>query len=291
MAEEPLAVGVVGLGRLGRGIVDACERAGHPVVLTASRRGWRTDAPPEVIIDASSPDAHDAVREHCLRYGAALVECVSNLDDTQWKALDELSEKVPVVRAVNLTVGHYIQRRFVEWLAGLGVHTVFPPETSVYERHPATKAHRPSATAVELARAWTTTAVGAQVTEIGSRRAGPPVSDHEVLWTWPAETLQLRHSVRHLDAAVSGALAAARWTRGRAPQLADMRAVFDDLTGAATAPEATAQDATATPQGAIATATAHGATATPAAQAATPTPHVQEATAPPTDQTPPHPRE
>ena len=220
---------MVGLGRLGRAVLEACERAALPVVLTASRSaGWRVDAAPEVIIDAGSPSGHDAVRESCLRYGAALVECVSDLDDAQWRALAELAEKVPVVRATNLTIGHHLQRRMVELLAALGGHTVFPAETSVHERHPATKAHRPSATAAALAATWRA-GTGTEVAEIGSRRAGPPVSDHEVLWSWPGETLQLRHSVRRIDAAADGALAAARWTRGRAPGLVDMRTVFDDL--------------------------------------------------------------
>lgn len=236
------AIGVVGLGRLGRAVADACARAGAPAVLTAtSGGGWRlppTGAPaPEVIVDASSAAANDAVREHCLRYGAALVECVSDLREEQWQALAELAEKVPVVRATNLTVGHYAQRRLVEWLASSRLPAAFPPETAVHDRHPATKAHRPSATAAELARAWAEgDGVDAGVAEIGSLRAGPPVSDHEVLWTWPGESLLLRHSVRDLGAAASGALAAARWAAGRAPGLVTMRDVYDDLTGAARPP-------------------------------------------------------
>jgi 4-hydroxy-tetrahydrodipicolinate reductase len=235
ITRHPLPViGVVGRGRLGRAVADACARHGRPAALTAGPGGWRTPGGatvlPEVIVDASAPAAHDAVREQCERYGAALVECVSDLDDGQWRALADLAGKVPVVRATNLTIGHYVQRRFVEWLAASAVSAVLPPEAAVHERHPAAKAHRPSATAVELSRTWTAGS-GTPVAETSSLRAGPPVSDHEVLWTWPGEALLLRHSVRDLAAAATGALAAARWAAGRGPGLVTMRTVYDDLTG------------------------------------------------------------
>jgi 4-hydroxy-tetrahydrodipicolinate reductase len=228
----PDGVGVVGLGRLGRGIMDACARLGQPVVLTVSRTGgWPASEVPSVIIDASAPEAQARVVDYCGRHGVALVECVSNLGQGQWAELDRLAGRVPVVRATNLTVGHYVHGRLVECLAALGMPAAFGPEASVLERHPATKAHRPSATAVALARIWSD-GTGTEVAEICSRRAGPPVSEHEMQWTWPAETLVLRHSVHRIDAAAAGALAAARWTLGRPPGLVGMRDVYDDLTSA-----------------------------------------------------------
>lgn len=224
-------IGVIGLGRLGSGVIDACDRAGHAVVVTASRTGgWRTAGTPSVLIDASAPAALPEVLKYCASHGVALVECVSNLGPTQWAEIDELATEVPVVRATNLTAGHYVQSRIVECVAALRSHAAFPPETGVLERHPATKVHRPSATALALARTWGDN-TGTEVAEICAQRAGPPVSDHEMVWTWPAETLVVRHSVRSLEAAASGAIAAARWTVGRAPGLVDMRTVYDDLTG------------------------------------------------------------
>jgi 4-hydroxy-tetrahydrodipicolinate reductase len=225
----PPAVGVVGLGRLGRGVLEACDRSGRPAVLTASRRtGWRIGQVPDVLIDASAPDAHEEVVRYCLRTGAALVECVSNLEPGQWDALAALAARVPVVRATNLSLGHYLQTRLVACLAAVRVDAARPPETSVHERHPATKAHRPSATAERLARLWTASGGGA-VAEISSRRAGAPVSDHEVMWSWPAETLLLRHAVLGIEAAADGALAAAAWAAGRRAGLASMDEVYDDL--------------------------------------------------------------
>ena len=228
---------MVGLGKLGRGVIEACEREGGLVLLTASRAGgWRVDGVPEVIVDASGPSAHEDVVRYCRDHGTALIECVSNLAPEQLAALATLAELVPVVRATNLTLGHYLQARLLACCAATGVTAgdagPDPVETSVHERHPAAKAHRPSATAAKLAGLWRA-ATGTGVVEVSSRRAGGPVSDHEVLWSWPAESLLLRHSVTRIDAAAAGALAAARWTAGRGPGPAQMDDVYDDLARAA----------------------------------------------------------
>lgn len=232
MSDNRLTVGVVGLGRLGRAVVDACGRQGVDVVLTATRAGgWRIADTPTVLVDTSGPDALDAVVEYCDGNGVALVACVSDLDDRQWCRIEDLARRVPVVRATNLAVGHYVQSRLAEFLASLRIPEVFATETAIRERHPAVKRHRPSATAVELARVLS----GAEVAEICSQRCGPPVSEHEVMWTWSAETLVLRHSVVSLAAAAAGAVVAARWAARHECGLVPMRAVFDDLiAGAAT---------------------------------------------------------
>lgn len=225
----PPTVGVVGLGRLGNGVVRLCAQRGRTVGLTVSRtQGWNIAAPAAVLIDASGPGALDEVLAHCRKYRAALVECVSDLGSRDWAALHDLALEVPVVRATNLSLGHHLQSTLMTGLAALRPEAVAAPEASVHERHPATKAHRPSASAVRLADRWRG-ATGTAVAEISSRRAGPAVSDHEVLWCWPDESLLLRHSVTGIAAAAAGALAAADWAAGRAPGLTEMDTVYDDL--------------------------------------------------------------
>ncbi|WP_410667820.1 dihydrodipicolinate reductase C-terminal domain-containing protein [Amycolatopsis sp. cmx-4-68] len=228
MPEAAPTIGVAGLGRLGTAVLDRARRQGLRVVLRASRTGWQADAVPDVLVDASAPAAGEQVRDYCLRHGVALVECVSDLDARQWSALAELAAVVPVVRATNLTVGHYVQSRLVRCVAALPEPVRAP--ASVWERHPATKAHRPSATAVALGRTWTDGS-GAEPSDISSQRSGLPVSEHEVLWTWQAETLALRHSVGSLAAAAAGAVTAVCWAHGRPAGMASMDAVYDDLMG------------------------------------------------------------
>ncbi|MFJ2773881.1 dihydrodipicolinate reductase C-terminal domain-containing protein [Streptomyces sp. NPDC087300] len=222
-------IGVLGLGRLGRAVARAAQEQGLRVVEIGRWGEWPTgDHAPPVLIDASAPEAQPALLDHCAQQGTALVECVSNLSAAQWTALGELATRVPVVRAPNLSLGHHVQRQLVRLVGALHPIGAQPPEATVWERHPVTKAHRPSASAVRLADAWRE-ASGHPAASVDSRRAGGPVSDHEVQFAWRAESLTVRHSVASLDAAAFGALAAARWAVGGPPGITDVSAVFDEL--------------------------------------------------------------
>lgn len=225
-------VGVVGLGRLGRAVVQAGRDQGLRMVTIGRWGEWPLGARgPSVVVDASSPSAQPALLDYCKRQGSALVECVSSLDAGQWEALRALADEVPVIRATNLSMGHHLQGEAVRLIGKLlGAAQQVLPEAAVWERHPAMKAHRPSASALHLADIWRET-TGHETESIDSQRAGMPVSDHEVLLTWQAESLTVRHSVGSLAAAASGALAAVRWADGRAPGLTDIRTVFDEIIG------------------------------------------------------------
>ncbi|MFE4601084.1 dihydrodipicolinate reductase C-terminal domain-containing protein [Kitasatospora indigofera] len=228
------ALGVVGRGRLGTALLAACRADGTPVSLTASRGGgWQADAVPEVIVDASAPEAHDDVLDYCASHRVPLVACVSNLTDAQWASLAELATVVPVVRATNLSFAHYLQLRIAEFTAALTRGPLGAAGTTVRERHPAGKAHRPSATALVLAETWTG-ASGRAVTDIADERAGLPVSEHELTHTWDGESLHVRHHVGSWAVPARGALTAARWARTAPPGLVTMRTVYDDMTARST---------------------------------------------------------
>ncbi|MGK5733590.1 dihydrodipicolinate reductase C-terminal domain-containing protein [Streptomyces sp. URMC 124] len=224
-----LTVGIVGLGRLGSALESVCRADGTRISLTASRRGgWSAEAVPDVLVDASAPEAHADVLDYCATHRVPLVACVSNLADTQWKALEELADVVPVVRATNLSFAHYLQVRIAEFTAALTTGR-FGPATTVRERHPLGKAHRPSATALALADTWAG-ASGRAVADIADERAGLPVSEHELTHTWDGESLHVRHHVGSWTVPARGALVAARWARAAPPGLVTMRSVYDDLT-------------------------------------------------------------
>ncbi|QUQ63946.1 dihydrodipicolinate reductase C-terminal domain-containing protein [Kutzneria sp. CA-103260] len=212
------SAGVIGAtGRLGQAIRRSLERDGIRVVLTASRSaGWHGAKTPDVLVDASGPDAWDEVAAYCRRNRTPLVACVSNVDP---RDVAGLAEQVPVLFATNLSLGHHVQRQLVARLAELVGHT---GQATVWERHPSTKAHRPSATAVRLAEEW-----GGPVGEIASRRSGLPVSEHELTVTLAGETVSVRHEVGDLAAAAAGAVLAARWLPGRPAGRYSMSAVYE----------------------------------------------------------------
>lgn len=233
MPETPVSdgpsIGIVGLGRLGSALWSVCQANGTRVSLTASRRsGWSVEAVPDVLVDASAPDAHAQVLDYCGTHRIPLIACVSNPTDAQAKAMEELAEVVPVVRATNLSFAHYLQVRIAEFTAASTTGR-FGATTTVRERHPLGKAHRPSATALALADTWAR-ASGRPVADIADERAGLPVSEHEVTHSWDGESLHVRHHVGSWTVPARGALVAADWARAASPGLVTMRTVYDDLT-------------------------------------------------------------
>ncbi len=220
-----VGLGIVGAsGRLGRRVRAAAEEAGWEVVLAAGSSAWDVELTPDVLVDVSSVRALPVVAGYCRRAGVPLVNGVSGLGEADRLLLEELSEYVAVVRAPNFSFGHLLQVVMLEAAASALVRST-PWEATVSERHPRTKADRPSATALELAGVCD--GAGLRLGEIASVRGGIPVSDHAVLLAGEGETVTLSHSVADLSAAAAGAVRAAAWALGRRPGLWGMRDVYD----------------------------------------------------------------
>lgn len=216
-------VAVVGAtGRLGVAIVRACAENSVPVLTVASTAGWReSEQRPDVVIDASHPDALSDTVEFCARIRSPLLYCVSNPHPDQLDQLDTLSRHVAVTVAANLSALHWIHAHTVRLAARLGVAIGCDLETVVLDRHPETKRDAPSATARVLHERAGGTG------RIISERYGAPVNDHHVLFGAPHESLDIHHSVRDLRAAAQGALRLA----AQATTLPAGRYTADDLYG------------------------------------------------------------
>jgi 4-hydroxy-tetrahydrodipicolinate reductase len=228
-------LGVIGTGRLAGAVLAHGRAAGLNVRALDPRRprSW-ADLPADVLVDCSAPAVADRVLDLCSARRRPLVACVSNWRPEHLARLAELGRSTAVVRATNLSLGNYLQTHLVDQLAALlramergGVPDAMP-EAAVLERHPATKAHRTSATATALADRWRHR-TGRAAADVASLRAGPPVSDHEIRLHWSTQALTIRHEVTSLDAAATGAVTAARWLLGRAPGRYGMDDVFGDL--------------------------------------------------------------
>ncbi|MEU4318372.1 dihydrodipicolinate reductase C-terminal domain-containing protein [Nocardia fluminea] len=195
-------IAVVGAtGRLGAAIVRACAENSVPVLTVASTAGWcEGEHRPDVVIDASHPDALSDTVEFCARTRSPLLYCVSNPHPDQLDELDALSRHVAVTVAANLSALHWVHARTVELAARLGLAIGCDLETVVLDRHPQSKRDAPSATA----RVLHERAGGSG--RIISERYGAPVNDHHVVFGAPHESLDIHHSVRDLRAAAAGAL-------------------------------------------------------------------------------------
>lgn len=189
--------------------MDMAREHGIAVVMTADRDGSSEHALPAVVVDTSPGPHVGETAAYCVRSGAALVHCASDLDAHGEQVLRALAVERPVVRAVNLSVGHWLQQQLVALLASLTAGFE-PVHASVFERHTVTKQDRPSASAKALAATWSREG-GGTIEELVSYRSGRAVSEHRVDVTLTDESVAVVHDASSLRAAARGAVVAARW--------------------------------------------------------------------------------
>ncbi|MFJ6140701.1 dihydrodipicolinate reductase C-terminal domain-containing protein [Kitasatospora sp. NPDC092286] len=211
MPGETFRVALVGArGRLGTAVAEACRDAGHHVLPTGQGGELPTGGRPDVVVDAAPAAATERTVAQCRSAGLPLLSCASGLTPRHFDALRTLAAERPVLRAANLSLGHWLQRRAIAVLAeALAGHTD-RPEAVVRERHTAAKKDSPSASALALAELWTAR-TGEPPTEVAALRSGLPVSDHTFQLTFEQQILTINHEIRSLAAAGAGALLGVRW--------------------------------------------------------------------------------
>jgi 4-hydroxy-tetrahydrodipicolinate reductase len=207
----PCELGVVGAGgRLGARIAATASELGHRVTFVAGRNYWRGGIP-DVLIDVSVPEMLPRIADFCAQNNVRLLSAVSGLTECDLAMLAALGRDVAVLRADNLSLGHYLQKCLITSLATM-VAATHPDDSGwhVVDRHPATKRHRPSATAEALAQA-VRSITGAIYVGVDSVRGGLPVCDHTVETVIGEETVAVLHSVRDWSAYATSAAHAAQW--------------------------------------------------------------------------------
>ncbi|MEU0807680.1 dihydrodipicolinate reductase C-terminal domain-containing protein [Streptomyces sp. NPDC005970] len=226
-----LRIGVVGAtGRLGSRIVAECALRGIPVVMTAHSGAWTAELPPTVVIDASRGEVLPRTVAYLRDTRSSLIACASDIGPDGDPLLAELAGSVTVVRAVNLSLGHWLQDHLLGVAGRLLRASAMPlPRVGLLERHTVAKRDRPSASARSLAATWEAHTDGAAVDEVASFRAGHQVSEHAVHLDFADESLTLHHDVRDLAAAAPGALAVAAWAHGAPAGLVTVKQVYDGL--------------------------------------------------------------
>lgn len=185
----------------------------------------------DVVVDFSSPDGTLEAAGLCATRGAALVTGTTGLGAEHEAALQEASERTPVLQAANFSLGLMALRHAIR--ASL---RALPEgwDVEIVERHHRGKADSPSGTALLLAgdvRAVRGTdgatlrhgrdgRVGPRPPgEIGVHavRGGSWVGDHAILVAGDGEWLELRHVAQDRSAFAMGALAAARFVATALP--------------------------------------------------------------------------
>lgn len=183
----------------------------------------------EVVIDFSTAAAVGPLLTACERQGVALVSGTTGLDERAQRQLEELSEKVAVVWAPNMSRG-------VQVLAEVVAHAVrrlgMDFDVEIVEVHHRRKVDSPSGTALRLGEA--ARQVRRELVEVRGRdglvgarkpeemavlavRGGDVIGDHTVHLIGEGERLELTHRATNRDLFARGALVAAKFAAQARP--------------------------------------------------------------------------
>ena len=193
----------------------------------------------DVVIDFSSAANLSNVLAYAERTGAAVILAATGYTQEQLAQIGEAAKRIPLFKTANLSVGiNLLQKLVKEAAAFLG--DAFDIE--IVEKHHNLKKDAPSCTALMLAESANAAfsgekkftygregMVGARdKREIGIHavRGGTIVGEHEVMFAGEDEILTLSHSARSKKVFAAGAIAAAKFMKGRPAGKYDMQDVL-----------------------------------------------------------------
>jgi 4-hydroxy-tetrahydrodipicolinate reductase len=232
MAAAPLRLSLFApTGRMGRAIIDAAAADGAVTI----------DDEGDVLIDFSVPAALQASLARALSSRTPLLIGTTGLDASADGEIAEASREIALLRAANTSLGVALMSDLVERAARVLGEAW---DIEVVEMHHRMKADAPSGTALALGEA---AARGRGITpgdhrersrdgtgfvrrpgNIGfaSLRGGTVAGDHDVIFAGPEERLILSHRAESRAIFAKGAIAAARFLKGKPPGLYSMADVI-----------------------------------------------------------------
>jgi 4-hydroxy-tetrahydrodipicolinate reductase len=221
-------------GRMGRAIAEA----------VAADPGFALDPDHgDVLVDFSSPAALGKSLDRAVAAGIPILVGTTGLDDFADRRIAAAAEEVAVLRAANTSLGVALLADLVERAA-----TALGPDqwdVEIVEAHHNRKADAPSGTALSLGDAARRGRGGDPVEERGRAgtglkretgaigysaiRGGTVAGDHDVMFLGPGERLILSHRAESRAIFAAGALAAARFLKGKPAGYYSMRDVIGSL--------------------------------------------------------------
>ncbi|MGD2133688.1 MAG: 4-hydroxy-tetrahydrodipicolinate reductase [Maricaulaceae bacterium] len=195
----------------------------------------------DVLIDVSTATAAaEHAEKLAARGGPAMIIGATGFEPEEDEAIENAAKSIPIVKARNFSIGVSLLAALVEQTAKALDQDW---DIEIVEMHHRAKRDAPSGTALMLGEAAAAgrgveldeRAVKAREGMTGARstgaigfatlRGGGVVGDHEVRFAASEEMLTLSHRALDRTIFARGALTAARWIKGRAPGLYDMRDV------------------------------------------------------------------
>jgi 4-hydroxy-tetrahydrodipicolinate reductase len=225
MKESPVRVVLIGAaGRMGKTVLDLAQSDRE--IEIAARCDLGDPIEPamkncDVAIDFSQADSIDEVCRAALQHGKSLVIGTTGHSQQQRKTIEETAHSVPIVLASNFSVGVNVLFWLTQKAAEL-LGSDFTPE--IVETHHKMKKDAPSGTAKTLAEILKT--MRNSEIPIQSIREGDVVGEHTIIFSGPAERLELTHRAANRGIFARGALRAAKWIVDKPPGLYSMQNVL-----------------------------------------------------------------
>ena len=230
--DQPLRITLTApKGRMGIAIAEAIE-ASDGYELSADHG--------DVLVDFSAPAALAASLDRAVSAGVPILIGTTGLDDFAERRIDEAARHVAVLRAANTSLGVALLSDLVERAARVLDDDW---DIEVVEAHHSKKADAPSGTALHLGEAARQGRGGKAAEERGRSgtgltrqpgsigysaiRGGTVAGDHDVMFLGEGERLVLSHRAESRAIFAKGALAAARFLKGKPAGLYTMRDVID----------------------------------------------------------------
>ena len=198
-------------GRMGKTIRDLAKDDPKIDILARCDVGDAIEAPMQdcdVAIDFSHAGAISEICRVALQHRKPLVIGTTGHSQERRRLIEETAQSLPVVFASNFSIGvnvlFWLTRKVAEQLGS-------DFDAEIVETHHKMKKDAPSGTAETLAEVLKATNKTQGEIPIQSIREGDVVGEHMVIFSGPAERLELTHRAASREIFARGALRAAKW--------------------------------------------------------------------------------
>lgn len=236
-------------GRMGRMITELVKNDDNAVIAAGVDTYTETpndypvfrslaecDADVDVVIDFSNAAAVDALLDYCVEKHVPVVLCTTGLSEEQLAKVQEVSEKVAVLKSANMSMGVNLLLKLLKDAAKVLGNAGYDIE--LVERHHNQKLDAPSGTAIALADSINEALGSAyhyvydrsQVRQkrdkreigISAVRGGTIVGEHEVIFAGTDEVIEFKHTAYSRNVFAKGAVEAAKFLKGKEKGMYDM---------------------------------------------------------------------
>ncbi len=181
-----------GTGRLGKRIVSLCPN--HIIICSKSNKEMLTDPKIDLFIDVSAPNVIAPLLPLIIKSKKPLVVGSTGHNDLTMKELKKASALIPLLIASNFSKGLFFLKRMLKAFA-------LTPSV-IIDTHHIHKKDTPSGTAKELSLLYK------EPPSIISHRTEEAIGTHSMLFTFPFEEIEIKHTAHFRELFAKGAIEA-----------------------------------------------------------------------------------